>query len=1064
MSAIKASNFGLCHVSPNSGKEGSPVLLHEWGSALDSKLAHGDLTPDSSNDVDWPPASWTMYRELVPGPYLMKLAEAATVHHSVGLGTLLGRWIPSLTTSAVLTPPSALHSELFRGVPSSSPLRNTSPPQHGPSGDDFGLVDELELEDIDNCSEDSDDEEDGSDDVPARLRASSKNRSKIRKRRDVTMSERDIIDLLRFLKARNLGLTAVANLFLLPKKAPPARSEYGSIGHSSQPSALSSDPYWLHCRIAQLYGTDFPRHVADRWSGIDDYAVDRACNLVRKESKTLVKDKYLKGPNAKNIRSEDLSSFEFNHGCNIMSRVGPASTRILHAMAGDKSIRHSQDQDRPPPRKKSRLFDTQELGDDMLSDDDDDGKKDGKLWVKGGSRSKSNLAFTAHFMLLFAFSQHCNRYQQSIGAVLFGARVPKRPMELLSRAGICVSVKTIAQEVSSLAKDSLRITRELLQDPSVVVSLSIDNLNWLSTVRDKTSTSRNTMMAAVAGNFYVIDGSVRYSAQPKCSTTLFSLIFGNDFHIPSSQSRPISPLNEEGRPIAMDRKLLDEARRSIMRDNVFDAGDFVLGSSDQRHLIEATVSHALRSWIDLHPECAELANMLPQPPQIFPLEPKATTVRPLPVYDEDEGSIAGNIRVLDNICDDFQLSEQWLSEHIVPAIGDAFTATLQRKAIDRRADDRSPTPERHRIKYLKPWAAFFHFQYAYQKFLIDIHSGTASAMDLLSFRRVSSKAGFKNLTTGNIDFHDVDAFCHTYFAAISEVVITTKLRAAGHGRKPPPPTSPPSSPTSGPSAQPTPAENDASTSTDTASPAPHHGIDMYATQQTEAGNETQPNAFDPDATLQAEVSGDEDDPEDDPDATLCDDSAREAICHDPVIAREQTLAMPEGGAREDAREDNEFEDLEWDDLRSAASTAIQDIMRGGIGSLCEGVDANSFGRLRWKKRAGNFWSVQIVAYTATGHCIEGVLRYPEDFRFIDDDTEEGLILRSLATTDISSTITENPRLHDHDCLGRIRWSPPGSSFALQDCGFRIIPPPLDYPTDSTDVGSHPQRVGSAHTK
>ncbi|KAE8234102.1 hypothetical protein CF326_g855 [Tilletia indica] len=85
MSAIKASNFGLCDVSPNSGKERAPALLHEWGSALDSKLAHSDLTPDSSNDVDWP-ASWTMYRELVPGPYLMKLAEAATVHHSLGLG------------------------------------------------------------------------------------------------------------------------------------------------------------------------------------------------------------------------------------------------------------------------------------------------------------------------------------------------------------------------------------------------------------------------------------------------------------------------------------------------------------------------------------------------------------------------------------------------------------------------------------------------------------------------------------------------------------------------------------------------------------------------------------------------------------------------------------------------------------------------------------------------------------------------------------------------------------------------------------------------------------------
>ncbi|KAE8225015.1 hypothetical protein CF319_g2163 [Tilletia indica] len=691
---------------------------------------------------------------------------------------------------------------------------------------------------------------------------------------------------------------------------------------------------------------------------MEDYAVDRVCALVAKETSILTKNAYLSGPDAHNITGEDLASFDPSHACSIMATFAPVSTRILHSMAGETALftPPPQRSSHPPPKKKQKRNPGYDIIDDALSSSDDDTHiaehenypKVPGIWSRGGERSKSNLAFTAFFILLFACSRRCNRFQQCLGVVLFAARVPKRPMELLSRAGICVSTQTVAQGIVSLANDSMRVSRELIHRPDTVISLSIDNLNWLSKIRDKTTTVRNSMMAAVAGNFYVVEGSIRYTeSTPTCSAELFEAIFGGDLTMPTFSARPINPLRQDGKPIAMDKKLLDEAIRSAERDTALDTSDYVLSAIDQRHLIEATVSHAIRQWIDLHPECSDLADKLSKPPQILPFEPKKTRVLPLPVYDEDEGSIAGNIRVLDKVCDDFGLDEAWLADHIVPAVGDALTASLQRKAVDRRINDRSSTPERHRIKYLKPWAAFFHFHYAYQKFLIDTHSGTATIMDLLSIRRVASKAGFKNLTTGNVDFHDADAFFHTYFAAISEVIISDALRQAGHGRQ---------------ADELIPNEDGDVTLVDEVEDAVLAEVeeedgDITLVEDTQEAlvEETQ-SQFDfdfeesaqhPDETQLVDESQSPHPDETQPNAlstqppTQVEDAIQQQHQHESAessIPREQTQAIPDGGVGDGFRWENEFEGLKWEDLQAAATTAVRSVMKGSVSDICKGEE------------------------------------------------------------------------------------------------------------------------------
>ncbi|KAL9936637.1 hypothetical protein V8E36_004705 [Tilletia maclaganii] len=250
-------------------------------------------------------------------------------------------------------------------------------------------------------------------------------------------------------------------------------------------------------------------------------------------------------------------------------------------------------------------------------------------------------------------------------------------------------------------------------------------------------------------------------------------------------------------------------------------------------------------------------------PQVFPLVPQRTQVIPLPVLDEDEGSIIGNINVIENIIKDFLLNDDWLATHIIPVVGDAFTATLQRRAIERHEDDRSKHPIRDKLDFLQPWAAFFHLQFAYQKYLLDTHSGTSLAMDMLSIRKAASKSGFRNLTTGVIDFHDVDGFMHLDFAAMAEVIVSSALRRAGHG-------------------------------------------------DGEAG----------DRTLVPDASEDQ--------TRIGDNNPASSPSPDQAPQREEAAALPSSGRRDTDHTNNEFANLEWDDLHQAASSAITALFSGSV--------------------------------------------------------------------------------------------------------------------------------------
>ncbi|KAK0544916.1 hypothetical protein OC844_007417 [Tilletia horrida] len=706
------------------------------------------------------------------------------------------------------------------------------------------------------------------------------------------MTEGQVIKLLRFLSKEDLSIAAVLSSFFSNGPPPPVpksfvRSAPCDSPHSSRATRVSVHPRFLHLRIEEWLRGLGPETVARRWKKMSTFAIQHVAGLVKREIRDAIKHDQLKGPSVSKMNVRTLADYSPAEAAAVAAKVCPTLQKVLDTAVGIEATEEDEKTqvDKPVRPRKKQKRKHMPLPLDLLDSSEDESRElvpvQKERWGYRGHRSKQNVASALLLMALFGRSSKCNLFQQVMVITLDAARIPKRPLELLSRAGACVSVDSVHLMATSLAEDTMRISREVLQRPETVVSLSIDNLNW----------------AAVAGTFYVIDdqtqiaeGAARHSSQ------LFRAIFGVDMTSPTSTASPVSPFGSDGRPIAMSRHLRDQARADFLNGQL-DPYDFIIDNFDQQHFIDCFVAHALRYWIELHSECTALAEKLPSPPQIFPLVPKRSQMLPLPVYDEDEGSIMGNIKVINHIVKDFELNDEWLQQHIVPAVGDAFTATLQRKAIERREDDRSIHPDRDRLDFLQPWAAFFHLKLAFQKYFLDAHAGTAMEMDLLSIRRLASRAGFRNLTTGTVDFHDVDAFMHLYFAAMSEVLISSALRRRGHGDT---------------------VQDDAAADT----------------TLVEVGEqEVQDQEVDETRVEQDEQDGDETRVEqDEQDGELPQGG-------DKAPLREETMAIPSGGKKRTQHPADEFAKLEWDDLHAAATETITAMLTGDVITAAGAMDA-----------------------------------------------------------------------------------------------------------------------------
>lgn len=132
---------------------------------------------------------------------------------------------------------------------------------------------------------------------------------------------------------------------------------------------------------------------------------------------------------------------------------------------------------------------------------------------------------------------------------------------------------------------------------------------------------------------------------------------------------------------------------------------------DARHLCDGLMSHMLTSWLDQYPKYNYLRSQIPSPPEVLPLKPAQSIMRPLPVLYQDERTVIGNIKTIQEYIRHMGLDDNTLGDMVVPVSEDAYTFEKNVHAIHRREDDLDPKePNLRRMQFVQPWPALFHAQ------------------------------------------------------------------------------------------------------------------------------------------------------------------------------------------------------------------------------------------------------------------------------------------------------------------------------------------------------------------
>ncbi|KAE8256236.1 hypothetical protein A4X13_0g2782 [Tilletia indica] len=598
-----------------------------------------------------------------------------------------------------------------------------------------------------------------------------------RKLRRSEMNDRDVIHFLRFMSERNLSIKSLLSLFFDAKPAAqdpdeaiiPGDEMLSSDALSSRETVASHTSQFLRTRISQWLSTEGPSAVASRWKGAPTFALSLVCQALVKEAKNGTKLEYLRGPAAGKTTLVDLESFDPETSANLIREMLPTMHSVLSAIAGADVDHQDGSQDH-----SSQTEDAE----DQPSEEEEPAAHF-KLY---GQRGRAAVIASCAHTLLFGRDSRCNRWPMQLSVDLVGARVPKRSCELLSRLGFIGAWRSAQRVLDSMAKDDHDRVKRLVTQPSSAISLSYDNVNWQRGVRDKRTEKKQLMMAAVCGMAYLLDYQSQYDDnQPICSDELFRSIFNADVPRPlKSEPSPMNPLNPQGESIAMKRFLFDEARAKVKVDDI-KLSELFAGRAEEEHLLEAVVSHAARTWTLLHEDSGVEATKLPQPPQILPFLPARTHTMGLPVLNEDEGSVAGNIAVIYAYLKFLGIDDDdRCGSHVLPVVADALTVSHLRSALARRVYDKSTKPNIDQLQFLQPMTAFFHLQYNFQRYWLDAHAGTAHNQSKISARILCDRVGMKTLCTGGTDFHDMDAFLKMLFAALVDARVTPALRAAGH--------------------------------------------------------------------------------------------------------------------------------------------------------------------------------------------------------------------------------------------------------------------------------------------
>lgn len=229
-------------------------------------------------------------------------------------------------------------------------------------------------------------------------------------------------------------------------------------------------------------------------------------------------------------------------------------------------------------------------------------------------------------------------------------------MEILNHLGAVSSYNLTIEVVKALGKDGVQLARVDAADIDMAKLVDYDNNNWLQTVHEAVEGRISVQHDQVSGVLVTLNLPPGACAKDIFSVTKFDASKGNRCLLPGPTSfAQLLPSNDD---------------RRIMRDN------YII------HVASILAEHC--------PQLDKFRNGIPPLSDPRAIKPHRTRQFYLPTLDQEQGTVRGNIEVLEEyLFRVLQIPKGRFEEQMMAVLGDRLTTARDRAAQEQRALDHS---------------------------------------------------------------------------------------------------------------------------------------------------------------------------------------------------------------------------------------------------------------------------------------------------------------------------------------------------------------------------------------
>ena len=466
-----------------------------------------------------------------------------------------------------------------------------------------------------------------------------------------------------------------------------------------------------------------------------DFAVDWTTDLLTREIDVLKRHPACQQP-AKSTGPIEIRQFTFPMMANIYSTVAPRLWRLVCTLSAvPPEDAEAFTRDVPEPRV---------LAEDRSRD----------------SRNKSLNATIILGLIGFCNSRLCNRLQSIMGYYLFATRTGKRTIAVLNRIGAGISYTSVVAALNANAERVQASIRERAGRQPLLYTY--DNLTNHNKVTGETLFNKSTFYCFTTAGVVFLQFPVSLASRLGVNTNVLRAagnLLPHDASLPGESPeearvrRNLRPTSA-GMPTPSDPNVPTPgiARKLLYKENPdwssLDINNFIREDVMTDYWPEVAKGLICKIVASFFPEEAALSetakNIAPTPvPTLFKMPVRRSDAHTLRTMKLDEGTVAGNFQVLEDITrKQLGLELDQLNDRVIPVNGDQLTCVR----VDAGKTSRCRDCKACRFEWVKTLPGFLHLRMAACNMLYVTHTGKksypgslASFIELLGRTKVKEK-------------------------------------------------------------------------------------------------------------------------------------------------------------------------------------------------------------------------------------------------------------------------------------------------------------------------------------